>query len=131
PRIPHGLSRRRERARPTHPACIPRGAMRIFIDHTTRYSYEAPVRYSTQYLRLVPPTNAHQRVLQWELDTGARPLELRDGYGNILHVLTIVRRVTQIVIRSTGTVETAPGIDEPVDSVQLSPLVFLRSTALT
>jgi transglutaminase-like putative cysteine protease len=105
--------------------------MRISIDHTTRYIYERPVRYSTQYLRLVPPTNARQRVLEWDLATPARPLELRDGYGNILHMLTILRPVTEIVIRSTGTIETAPGIDEPSDAVKLSPLLFLRSTPLT
>ncbi|HZN23485.1 MAG TPA: transglutaminase family protein [Burkholderiales bacterium] len=105
--------------------------MRISIDHTTRYVYERPVRYSTQYLRLVPLSSERQRVLQWNLDTPATPLELRDGYGNILHVLTIVKPVTEIVIRSRGTVETSPAIDEHADEVKLSPLVFLRPTALT
>ena len=105
--------------------------MRIFIDHTTRYTYETPVRYSTQYLRFVPQSSARQRVLQWDLNTPVPALELRDGYGNILHVLTIIRPVTEIVIRSVGTVDTAPGIDEPADTVKLSPLVFLRPTELT
>jgi transglutaminase-like putative cysteine protease len=105
--------------------------MRIGIEHTTRYLYEAPVRYSTQYLRLVPQSNASQRVLQWHLDTPAPPLELRDGYGNILHVLTIVKPVTEIVIRAAGTVETLSAIDEHTDEVRLSPLVFLRPTGLT
>ena len=105
--------------------------MKISIDHTTRYVYEVPVRYSTQYLRLVPHSNGRQRVLEWHLDTPTRALELRDGYGNILHVLTIVKPVTEIVIRSFGTVETSPLVDEPNDDVKLSPLVFLRPTLLT
>ena len=105
--------------------------MRIHVDHLTRYTYESPVRYSTQYLRLVPPTNAQQRVLDWTLDTPTPALELRDGYGNILHVLTIANPVTEIVIRASGTVETSATIDESVDAVKLSPLVFLRPTALT
>lgn len=105
--------------------------MRISIDHVTRYTYERPVRYSTQYLRLVPQSNAQQRVIEWTLDTPVPPLELRDGYGNILHVLTIVSPVTEIVIRASGTVETLPAIDEIVDEVKLSPLVFLRPTPLT
>jgi transglutaminase-like putative cysteine protease len=105
--------------------------MRISIDHTTRYVYQAPVRYSTQYLRVVPRTTARQRVIQWRLDTPATPLELRDGYGNILHVLTIIRPINEIVIRSSGIVETSSSIDDDPDEIKLSPLVFLRPTALT
>jgi len=106
--------------------------MRISIDHTTHYTYEHPVRYSTQYLRLVPKSSPRQRVLEWRLDTPARPLELSDGYGNILHVLTIDKPVSEIVIRSRGAVETSNSIDEHADDEpKLSPLLFLRPTALT
>ena len=105
--------------------------MKIAIEHTTRYVYEVPVRYSTQYLRLVPPTTLRQRVIEWKLETPVPPLELRDGYGNILHVLTIIEPISEIVIRSKGVVETSPSIDDEVDATKLSPLVFLRSTALT
>jgi len=105
--------------------------MRIGIDHTTHYVYETPVRYSTQYLRLVPRSSARQRVLEWHLDTPAQPLELRDGYGNVLHVMTIVKPVTEIVIRASGIVETSAAIDEQEDEVKLSPLLFLRPTVLT
>jgi transglutaminase-like putative cysteine protease len=105
--------------------------MRIGIDHTTRYLYQAPVRYSTQYLRLVPQSSARQQVIHWSLDTPVPTLELRDGYGNVLHVLTIIKPVTEIVIRASGTVETSAVIDEYTDEVRLSPLVFLRPTGLT
>ena len=105
--------------------------MRISIEHTTRYSYESPVRYSTQYLRLVPQSSARQRVIDWNLETPLPTLDLRDGYGNVLHVLTIVNPVTEIVIRAAGTVETSAKIDEETDEVRLSPLVFLRPTNLT
>jgi len=105
--------------------------MRISIDHVTRYAYEHPVRYSTQYLRLVPPSDARQRVLEWALETPAPPIELRDGYGNILHVLTIEKPIREIVIRSAGVVETSANVDEMLDERRLSPLVFLRPGALT
>jgi transglutaminase-like putative cysteine protease len=105
--------------------------MRISIDHTTRYNYEAPVRYSTQYLRLVPQTTVRQRVIDWKLEAPATPLELRDGYGNILHVLTIDKPVREIVIRASGIVETSASIDELADEPKLSPLLFLRPTSLT
>ena len=105
--------------------------MRISIDHTTRYEYQTPVRHSTQCLRLVPQSNRRQRVLDWQLYTPGTPLEMRDGYGNVLHLLTLDDPVTEIVIRAMGTVETSPVIDEPADDVKLSPLVFLRPTPLT
>jgi transglutaminase-like putative cysteine protease len=105
--------------------------MRISIDHTTRYVYEKPVRYSTQYLRLVPSSNGHQRVVDWNLQTPGSPIELTDGYGNTMHVLTIVGPVSEIVIRSGGTVETSASRDEPREDPKLSPLVFLRPTPLT
>ena len=105
--------------------------MRISIDHVTRYVYDSPVRYSTQYLRLVPQSTTRQRVIEWHLETPGTPLELRDGYGNVLHVLTIDKPVREIVIRSSGIAETSSSIDEPADEPKLSPLLFLRSTALT
>ena len=104
--------------------------MRISIEHATHYTYEAPVRYSTQYLRLTPLGNGHQRVIDWHLETPAVPLQLHDGYGNILHVLTIDRPVTEIMIRASGIVETSTALDEGRDPVKLSPLVFLRPTML-
>ena len=106
--------------------------MRISIDHTTHYRYERPVRYSTQYLRLVPKSSPRQRVIEWQLITPAQPLQLSDGYGNILHVLTIDQPVSEIVIRTYGIVETSSTIDEQSDEApKLSPLLFLRPTALT
>jgi transglutaminase-like putative cysteine protease len=105
--------------------------MRISIDHVTQYAYQHPVRYSTQYLRLVPPSDARQRVVEWALETPAPPIELRDGYGNILHVLTIEKPITEIVIRSAGVVETSANVDETLDARRLSPLVFLRPGPLT
>ncbi len=105
--------------------------MRISIEHTTRYVYESPVRYSTQYLRLVPSSSERQRVVEWQLDTPGTPIPLVDGYGNQMHVLTITGPVSEIAIRSAGTVETSPSRDDPGESAKLSPLVFLRSTPLT
>ncbi len=104
--------------------------MKIRVDHTTHYVYDAPVRHSAQYLRLVPAASARQRVLEWRLETPGTPLEMRDGYGNILHLLTVERPVSEIRIRSTGVVETSAAIDEAPDEIKISPLVFLRQSAL-
>jgi transglutaminase-like putative cysteine protease len=107
--------------------------MRIAITHETRYVYDAPVRSSTQYLRLVPRDTARQKVLEWKLDTPASTVRTRDGYGNVLDVLTLDKPVSEIRIVASGVVETTVVVDEPADfPVQaLSPLLFLRATGLT
>lgn len=105
--------------------------MRLDVVHTTQYAYDSPVRASTQYLRLTPRDSARQSVVSWQLEAPGTPTHVTDGYGNVLHVLTLDRPVREIRIRVSGTVETRPVYDEGVDPVPLSPLVFTRATPLT
>ena len=107
--------------------------MKLRLLHETRYSYASPVRYSTQYLRLTPRDTVRQKVLGWRLETPGQPVGTHDGYGNVLHVLTLDKPVTEIVIRASGEVQTSRSVDEPSDftGTPLSPLLFLRATALT
>ena len=107
--------------------------MRISISHYMNYSYDSPVRLSTQYLRLYPRDTGRQKVLAWKLDTLGQPMRTQDGYGNVLHVLTLDKPLSEISLHAEGTVETAPTIDEPSDfrGTPLSPLLFLRPTGLT
>jgi len=99
--------------------------MKLKLAHETRYTYETPVRYSAQYLRLTPRDTARQKVLDWRLETPGQPVGTLDGYGNVLHVLMLDRPVSEIVIRSFGTVETSRSVDEPSDftGTPLSPLL--------
>lgn len=107
--------------------------MKLSITHEFNYAYDSPVRLSTQYLRLTPRDTARQRVLDWKLDTPGQAMRTTDGYGNVLHVLTIDKPVSEIAIEAEGTVETSPAVDEPSDftGAPLSPLLFLRPTGLT
>jgi transglutaminase-like putative cysteine protease len=107
--------------------------MRLAIAHETRYAYDSPVRYSAQYLRLTPRDTVRQKVLDWKLDTPGQPVRTQDGYGNVLHVLTLDRPVSEIVIRVSGVVQTDREAGDPSDftGVTLPPLVFARATALT
>ncbi len=107
--------------------------MKYVITHEFNYAYAAPVRLSTQYLRLTPRDTARQKVLDWKLDTPGQAMRTTDGYGNVLHVLTIDKPVSEIAIQAEGSVETSPALDEPSDftGVPLSPLLFLRPTGLT
>ncbi len=107
--------------------------MKLSIEHETIYRYDAPVRSSTQYIRLTPRETARQKVLRWQLDTPRAATQTHDGYGNVLHVLTLDKPVREIRIRAHGVVEinaTAEETGDPAGSA-LSPLVFLRSTPIT
>jgi transglutaminase-like putative cysteine protease len=105
--------------------------MRLHVDHVTEYGYAAPVRLSTQYLRLTPRDSARQKVLEWKLEAPGVPTRTLDGYGNVLHVLTLDRPTQAIRIRALGIVETRALPDEGPDPVALSPLVFTRTSPLT
>ena len=107
--------------------------MKYAIVHSLNYAYDAPVRSSTQYLRLTPRDTARQTVIDWKLEAPGQPMRTQDGYGNVLHVMTVDRPVSEIVIRARGTVETSGTLDEPSDftGTPLPPLLFLRPTALT
>jgi transglutaminase-like putative cysteine protease len=107
--------------------------VRYVITHDFTYSYDSPVRLSTQYLRLTPRDTSRQKVLEWRLGTPGPALRTTDGYGNVLHVLTIDKPVSEIAIHAVGTVQTSAVVDEPSDftGAPLSPLVFLRPTGLT
>jgi transglutaminase-like putative cysteine protease len=107
--------------------------MKYTIVHALNYAYDAPVRSSTQYLRLTPRDTTRQKVLDWKLEAPGQPMRTQDGYGNVLHVMTVDRPVSEITIRARGTVETSGTLDEPSDFTgsPLPPLLFLRPTALT
>jgi len=107
--------------------------VRFSIRHEFKYSYDSPVRLSTQYLRLMPRDTSRQKVLDWRLDTPSPALRTTDGFGNVLHVLTIDKPAEEIAIVAAGVVETSVNQDEPSDftGVPLPPLVFLRPTGLT
>lgn len=104
--------------------------MKLTIDHLTSYTYDTPVRGSVQYLRLTPRTSSRQRVVDWRVEAPGKPVCTLDGYGNVLHVLTLDKPVCEIHVRATGTVETG-AVDDAADPNQLSPLVFTRFTNVT
>jgi transglutaminase-like putative cysteine protease len=107
--------------------------MRFSVTHQLNYSYDSPVRLSTQYLRLTPRDTARQKVIHWKVETPGQAMRTSDGYGNILHVLTLDKPVSEIWIHAGGIVETSAAVDEPSDftGTPLPPLLFVRPTGLT
>ena len=65
--------------------------MLISIRHVTRYSYAEPVNYTIQSLRLTPASFKGQRVIDWQVRApgSGPPLQFKDGFGNVVHLVTI------------------------------------------
>lgn len=104
-----------------------RGLMKLVIDHLTRYGYDEEVKFSTQYLRLTPRSTARQTITArtLTLPDGAA-VTTTDGWGNVLHVLTLDNPHKEITIRASGIVDIADEGEETRDEEAelLSPLVF-------
>jgi transglutaminase-like putative cysteine protease len=103
--------------------------MILTVNHETVYRYDAAVAHSTQYLRLTPQDGEGQRVLEWRLELPTAATLAEDGFGNILHVLTLDMPHSEIRIRATGIVETEGGERMSFDGGDPRP--YLRRTPLT
>jgi transglutaminase-like putative cysteine protease len=109
--------------------------MRLRVSHRTGYRYSAPISYAIQTLRLTPVPYDGLAVLRWQVMADGDDRELpsiTDGFGNILHSLSIDRPHREAAVIAAGIVETrhsgdvVAGVPEP-----LPPTFFLRPTPLT
>ncbi|WP_437614485.1 transglutaminase family protein [Erwinia sp. V71] len=106
--------------------------MRLNIEHKTAYRYEQLVKSSTQYLRLTPQDSVHQHIISWQLTLPAEAVCTTDAWGNVLHVLTVDQPHQLLEIEARGVVEIFDEVElAPDPACTLSPLVFLRASALT
>jgi transglutaminase-like putative cysteine protease len=82
--------------------------MLISIRHVTQYVYAEPVSYTVQSLRLTPAPFKGQRIIDWQVRVpgAAEPLELRDGFGNAVQLVTLSTPHSELVIEAAGLVET-------------------------
>ena len=107
---------------------------RISIEHVTRYRYAGEASYSVQSLRLTPATFDGHSVVDWQMtvEPAAQTIAGRDGFGNVVHLLTVTVPHSEIVIRAAGAVdvEDRTGVVRGLSS-GVPPHVFLRRTALT
>jgi transglutaminase-like putative cysteine protease len=108
--------------------------MLISVRHVTQYAYAEPVGYTIQSLRLTPASFKGQRVIDWRINVpgAGAPLKFKDGFGNLVELVTINRRHQSLTIEAAGTVETADcnGVVDGLPSP--SPArVYLRETPQT
>jgi transglutaminase-like putative cysteine protease len=106
--------------------------MRLSVNHRSHYKYSQPQHFAIQYLRLTPSSDASQRVIDWTLKAPGRLTRQIDGFGNILHVMTLNSLHDEVEVAVQGTVDSFDtGGVIPAAGNGLSPLLYLRPTPLT
>lgn len=108
--------------------------MRLRIVHQTHYTYDQPVPYGLQRLRLVPRDGDTQRVLDWAVTIDGATEEVRflDQFGNDTRLLGIAPGPQHLTVLAQGTVETRDGAGVAGPHRGFAPLwLYLASTPLT
>jgi len=106
--------------------------MHLHIRHVTLYSYEEPVSYSIQALKLTPRPDPGQRIVNWRVTSPGERLEQLDPYGNLTQVVTLETPHREMRIVVEGIAEIGAGVGPAVaETDSLSPLAYLAPTALT
>lgn len=107
--------------------------MRIRVRHATSYSYTSHVEYEAQALRLAPRNHAGQRILSWRVtDAAGRTLpSTDDGYGNTVHLLTIVRSHREAGVIAEGEVETSDTHGIVREAPETLPVAYWRRVTET
>ncbi len=82
--------------------------MQLTIAHQTRYSFETPIPYGLQQVRLRPFCCAVQSVSSWELTVEGGTLQARfpDEHGNAVDLVRVDPGSRELVIACRGVVET-------------------------
>jgi transglutaminase-like putative cysteine protease len=108
--------------------------VRIGIRHETRYDYGEPAAGAIMRLRLQPPSNDAQTVLNWAVSVNNLPIErwIASGYGDPEALWRAQGKLSEIRIVAEGQVETSDtaGVTRRGHAA-VRPLVFLRDTRLT
>ena len=83
--------------------------MRIFVDHSTIYRYDAEVHQEPHTFRLTPRTDASQRLVRHELEITPAPAgrsTCLDQDGNVVVEAWFSGPMRQLAVRSSFEVET-------------------------
>ena len=108
--------------------------MKLAFHHETHYRYDTAASYAIQSLRLTPSVFPGQRVVNWKVSVseGGPVSEFRDGFGNLVSLVTVDHPHTELTIIAAGDVETEDRHGVVADAADRAPAaVFLRSTPTT
>ncbi|MDX2482953.1 MAG: transglutaminase family protein [Pseudodonghicola sp.] len=81
--------------------------MRLKITHVTTYTFDTPVHYALQQLRLIPKSGHGQSVIAWSstINGGTKQLEFDDLFSNHTELVMVDPGATRVEIISEGDVE--------------------------
>ncbi len=82
--------------------------MLLKIQHKTRYTYDAPVPYGLQQLRLWPKSGPQQTILNWDVQVAGaeRQTRYRDHNNNDVELVRLDEASSSLIVTSHGEVET-------------------------
>lgn len=82
--------------------------MHLRITHKTQYSYDLPIEYALQKVRLRPITSELQAIEDWkiEIDGGKIEASYIDHYGNHVDLVSASIGTQKLVIKAHGAVNT-------------------------
>lgn len=108
--------------------------MRLKITHTTEYTYDEPVLYSLQRLRLTPLAGPGQTVARWNIRVDGAMVEagFNDQFGNHVHLVSTEGESHAVHIVACGEVETEDRAGVFGPHLGFTPLwLYLRDTPRT
>lgn len=82
--------------------------MKLAISHKTTYTYDQPVVYALQQLRLTPKNRPGQEILEWHvgIEGGRIELEFNDHHNNQVMLASCEASSKELVISASGVIET-------------------------
>lgn len=105
--------------------------MKLMVNHQTHYSYSADVNRSIQYIRMTPPSNAHQKVHHWAVSVPGQSSAKHDAFENIWLTSSQYEPYSQLTIMAQGIVELNLNNTLGIDLAHISPVMFLQPTERT
>ncbi len=108
--------------------------MRLKISHRTLYTYDAPLGYALQRLRLPPQNSRSQTVASWAVETRGVREEVRffDHFGNDTRLVSVTGESSVIEVLAKGEVDVHDTAGVVGAHVGFAPLwLFDHETTLT
>ncbi len=105
--------------------------MKLMINHQTHYQYTDYAKNSIQYIKMMPQSNAHQKVLSWDISVPGEKTVNQDAFNNIWMTASQRFSYLQMVIMAQGIIEILPETKILKDECSLNPMLFLQPTLST
>ena len=108
--------------------------MILKIHHSTRYTYDHPVPYALQQVRVTPQTRGTQKVHEWKISVqgGDKMLSFHDHHENIVDLISCEENTTEVTVCCDGIVEVQDAHGITGDHAGFAPLwLYLRGSDVT